>query len=61
MPESSVQGWQTTGYGKPIVGLRLYVPVTGFLHPCLNDGFANTAKLVYNDVSSDPFTTTLNR
>ncbi len=35
---SSVQGWQATGYGKPIVNLRLHVPVTGFLHPCWNDG-----------------------
>ena len=35
---SSVQGWQSTVYGKPIEGLRLHVPVTGFLHPCWNDG-----------------------
>ena len=53
MPESSVQGWQTTGYGKPIISLRLNVPVTGFLHPCWNVGFADTARLVYNDVGPD--------
>ncbi len=33
MPESSVQGWQVTAYGKSIASLLLYVPVTG----CIRD------------------------
>ena len=49
MPESSVQGWQTAGYGKPNVNLMLHVPVIGFLHPCWNDGICGSARLVYND------------
>ena len=39
MPESSVQGWQSSGYCKPFLAPKFHIPVTGFLHPCRNDEF----------------------
>ena len=45
------RGWQLRSMASFVVGLKLRVLVTGFLHPCLNDGVFFAQNIGFADVT----------